>query len=213
MFDTTFIIALLAVAVVSYLLGSISFAVIVSRVFAKDDVRKHGSGNAGMTNILRTYGKGPAAVTAAGDFAKAIASIFFARWLFNMMGIDALDAGNIAGLFVILGHVYPLYFGFKGGKGVMTTLGVILAVNPAVFLIVAIIFIPLVLVTKIVSLGSVLGATAYPVITYVTAYLWHRPAFYSTLFAAVYAVIILIMHRQNIKRLINGTEHKFGSKK
>lgn len=209
----TQIIAFIGVAVISYLLGSISFAVIVSRLFAKDDVRSHGSGGAGMTNVLRTYGKGPAVVTAVGDFSKAVAAIFLSRWLFGFVGITYVDAGYIAGLFALLGHVYPLYFGFRGGKGVMTTLGIVLVINPVVFLIIVAIFLPLILITKIVSLASVLGALSYPVITYIMARALNRPPLFNTLFAAVYAAIILIMHRGNIKRLLNGTEYKFGQKK
>lgn len=207
-----FILAVIIVAAFSYLLGSISFAVIVSRVYAKDDVRKHGSGGAGMTNILRTYGKGPAVFTAVGDFGKGLLAVCLARLLFHRMGIELVDAGYIAGLFVILGHLFPLYFGFRGGKGVMTTLGIILIVNPVVFLIVAVVFVPIVFATRIVSIGSLLGAIAFPFITWGMQVWRGRPALYDTICAAVIAVIILVMHRDNIKRLLAGTENKFERK-
>lgn len=207
------ILAIAIIAVVSYLLGSLNFGIIVSKALAKDDVRLHGSGGAGMTNVLRTYGKGPAALTAIGDFAKAVISIVFSRILFQRLGITLLDAGYIAGLFVILGHVYPIFFGFRGGKGVMTTLGVMMLVNPIVFLIIIIIFVPVVFITKIVSLASVVGAIVYPIITFIIAKVMNQPIFFSTLFAAVYMAIVIIMHRSNIKRLLSGTEYKFGQKK
>lgn len=206
----SFLLAAAASAVVSYLLGSVNCAIIVSRVIKKDDVRNHGSGNAGMTNILRTYGKRMAAATAAGDFLKAILAIIFARWMFGRFCVSGVDAGYIAGIFVILGHVYPLYFRFRGGKGVMTTLGVMFLVNPIVFLIIVIVFVPLVFITKIVSLSSVLGAIVFPVLTYAVAVWRGDPAVLNTAFALVYTVVVLVMHRENIKRLLSGTEHKFG---
>jgi glycerol-3-phosphate acyltransferase PlsY len=206
-------LVILAVAVAAYLLGSVNFAIIVSRVHAKDDVRKHGSGNAGMTNILRTYGKGPAAVTALGDLAKTVIAIFLAKWIFTRAGVTDIDAGYIAGLFVILGHVYPVYFGFRGGKGVITTLGVMLVVNPIAFLIIVAIFVPLVFITKIVSLSSVLGAIFYPILTYALTYMQNGPIRYNTLFSALYALIVLAGHRDNIKRLLKGEENKFGKSK
>ena len=116
-------------ALIAYLLGSISFAIIVSKVYAHDDVRKYGSKNAGMTNILRTYGKLPAFFTLLGDFLKGVLAVVIGRWIFSAMGITAFDAGYVAGFFALLGHLYPVYFGFKGGKGVLTSLGIILVVN------------------------------------------------------------------------------------
>ena len=114
---------------VAYLLGSISFAVIVSRIYAHDDVRKYGSKNAGMTNILRTYGKLPAFFTLLGDFFKGVLAVLVGRWIFSLMGVTAFDAGYLAGFFALLGHLYPVFFGFKGGKGVLTSLGIILVVE------------------------------------------------------------------------------------
>lgn len=209
----TVLLTSLAIAVLSYLLGSVNFGIIVSKALKKDDVRSHGSGGAGMTNVLRTYGKGPAALTAIGDFIKAVIAILLSRLIFQRFGITFLDAGYIAGLFVIIGHVYPVFFGFRGGKGVITTLGVMLLVNPPVFLIIIIIFVPIVFIAKIVSLASVLGAITYPILTFILAKIMNQPALFSTLFAAIYMVIVLIMHRSNIKRLLSGTEYKFGQKK
>ena len=208
------VIAVICVAAGSYLIGSVSFAILISKLISGEDIRTKGSGNAGMTNVLRIYGKGPATVTAAGDFLKAVLAIFLSRVLFHRLGVsDVLDAGYIAGLFVLLGHIYPLYFGLRGGKGVMTTLGIIFVVNPLVFLIIAVIFVPVVFITKIVSVASVFGAISYPVITWLTDYLRGRPAFFDVMFSGIYMAVLLYMHRSNIKRLLNGTENKFGTKK
>lgn len=212
---TLHLIALLAVvAVGSYLLGSINFAIIISRFYARDDVRRHGSGSAGMTNMLRTYGKLPAALTAAGDFLKTAVAIAISRLLSSRLGVEIpVDMGYLSGLFVMLGHLFPLYFGFKGGKGVVTTLGVIFCVNPIVFAIIAVIFIPLVFITRIVSLGSVLGAIAYPIITWIVLSVRGEEPLYDTLLASLFGIIVLVMHRDNIKRLLTGTENRFGGKK
>jgi glycerol-3-phosphate acyltransferase PlsY len=216
MLTPIFFLAAGAVAAIAYLLGSLNCAIIVSRLHAKDDVRSYGSGNAGMTNMLRTYGKGPAILTAAGDFAKSVAAVLLGRLIFRLTGLDQsvpLDAGYIAGLFALVGHLFPLYFGFKGGKGVITTLGVIFLTDPVVFLIIAAVFIPLVFITRIVSICSILGAAAYPLLTWGFHILQSREPLYDTIFAAVVAAIVIFMHRANIVRLLNGTENRFGGKK
>lgn len=209
-----FILAATGIAVAAYLLGSVNCAIVVSWLFAGDDVRKHGSGNAGMTNMLRTYGKGPAALTALGDFLKAVVAVLLGRVVFWLAGISTpLDPGYIAGLFALLGHLFPVYFGFRGGKGVMTALGVMMMVNPPAFLIIVIIFVPLVFLTRIVSLSSVLGAAAFPFVTWALCRMQEQDALYSTVGSAVIAVLVLVMHRDNIKRLLTGTENRFEKKK
>ena len=152
------ILGILLSALCAYLLGSINSAILVSRIVAKDDVRNHGSGNAGMTNILRTYGKGPAAFTAVGDFAKGAVAVLVGRLIFHILGISDVDGGYVAGFFALLGHLFPLYFGFKGGKGVLTSAGVVFVIHPPVFFILAVIVIPTIFLVKIVSLGSLLAA-------------------------------------------------------
>ena len=200
-------------ALIAYLLGSISFAIIVSKVYAHDDVRKYGSKNAGMTNILRTCGKLPAFFTLLGDFLKGVLAVVIGRWIFSTMGITAFDAGYVAGFFALLGHLYPVYFGFKGGKGVLTSLGIILVVNPLVFFILLIIFLPILFITKIVSLISITGALLYPVITLVVDLCLRKPALFDVLFAALFSVIVIYKHKDNIRRLLNGTEKRIGDKK
>ncbi len=200
------------VALVSYLLGSVSFAVIVSRIGAKDDVRNHGSGNAGMTNILRSYGKKMAAFTAIGDFGKGVIAVALGRIIFSLAGIQGIDAGYIAGLFVILGHLYPLFFGFKGGKGVLTSLGAAVIVSPIPFLVIAGIAIPTVFAVKIVSLISVIGFALYPVVVVAVDLLLNKPLWGELLFSLIVSSLGIWKHRSNIQRLRAGTEYKFGQK-
>lgn len=200
------------VALVSYLLGSVSFAVIVSRIGAKDDVRNHGSGNAGMTNILRSYGKKMAAFTAIGDFGKGVIAVALGRIIFSLAGIQGIDAGYIAGLFVILGHLYPLFFGFKGGKGVLTSLGAAVIVSPIPFLVIAGIAIPTVFAVKIVSLISIIGFALYPVVVVAVDLLLNKPLWGELLFSLIVSSLGIWKHRSNIQRLRAGTEYKFGQK-
>ena len=200
------------VALVSYLLGSVSFAVIVSRIGAKDDVRNHGSGNAGMTNILRSYGKKMAAFTAIGDFGKGVIAVALGRIIFSLAGIQGIDAGYIAGLFVILGHLYPLFFGFKGGKGVLTSLGAAVIVSPIPFLVIAGIAIPTVFAVKIVSLISIIGFALYPFVVVAVDLLLDKPLWGELLFSLIVSSLGIWKHRGNIQRLRAGTEYKFGQK-
>ncbi len=210
---TQTLIAFGCAALLSYLLGSLNFALIVSGLVAKDDIRRYGSGNAGMTNMLRTYGKKLAVATALGDFSKTVAAVFLSRWIFSCFSVTIMDAGYLSGLFVLLGHMYPLYFKFRGGKGVITCLAIISVTNPLAFIIVSVFFIPFVFITKIVSLGSILGAITYPILTFLLLWFQGKPFVYDTIFASVIGMIILVNHRENIKRLLNGTENKFGQKK
>ena len=142
------------IALFGYLLGSLNFSIILSRLRG-DDVRSHGSGNAGMTNMLRTYGKLPAAMTFIGDFLKGTLAVVLGRMVAG--AALAVYGGLFGALGALLGHMFPLYFGFKGGKGVATGLGLLAALDPASFLIVAVIFIPIAPITGYVSLASVLG--------------------------------------------------------
>ena len=189
------LLACVLTAAGGYLLGSILFGVLISKVMYNDDVRNHGSGNAGMTNVLRTYGKLPALFTLLGDFFKGVLAVVAGRLIFSVMGVTAFDAGYLAGFFALLGHLYPIYFGFKGGKGILTSLGIILVVNPLVFAILLIIFLPVLFVTLIVDLCL------------------RRPVLFDFLFALLFSVIVIWRHRGNIKRLLNGTEPRIGEKK
>ncbi|MCI8649873.1 MAG: glycerol-3-phosphate 1-O-acyltransferase PlsY [Anaerotruncus sp.] len=211
-FDGRFWLIAALVAAVSYLIGSVSFAVIVSRIGAQDDVRIHGSGNAGMTNILRTYGKKLAFFTAIGDFGKGIVAVALGRMVFGLADIHSFDGGYIAGLFVILGHLYPLFFGFKGGKGVLTGLGVVLVLNWRVFLIITVLLVPVVFKIKIVSLTVLIGYTLFPIFTVLVDWWMGRNILFNLFFSLIISVIGIYKHRENIKRLRAGTEYKFGQK-
>ncbi len=189
--------------VIPYLLGSVNFALVISKIFYKDDIRNHGSGNAGMTNMLRTYGKVAAAGTLLCDMLKASVSVFFGLFIFNHIG------AYIAGLFCVLGHIFPIFFKFKGGKGVATTAAMILTVNPPAFLILFALFVIIVAITRYVSLGSVLCMAVYPLLIYIS----DGPGF-SFLLSFAVAATVIFMHRSNISRLFNHTENKisFSSK-
>ncbi|MBQ9429275.1 MAG: glycerol-3-phosphate 1-O-acyltransferase PlsY [Clostridia bacterium] len=187
-----------------YLLGSVNFALVISKIFYKDDIRKYGSGNAGMTNMLRTYGKGAALFTLLCDMLKAVISVWFGIFVFGILG------GYIAGLFCIIGHSFPIYFKFKGGKGVATTAAMILTLDPICFCALFILFILIVLITRYVSLGSIMGMLLYPVLTYRLA-TWGKG--FPVLISFLVAVFVIFMHRENIKRLLHHSENKISFSK
>ena len=202
------------VALVGYLLGSISFAILIMKLYTHKDIRDFGSGNAGMTNILRTLGKKAAALTLIGDLGKGVLAVVLARWVFSLAGIENTAIGAyVAGFFALIGHIYPLYFGFKGGKGILVSAGVILVLDPLLFPILIAVFLITVIFTKIVSLSSLVCCAVYPIATYVVHMLQGRPALIDTLLAVCISLIVVFMHRSNIKRLLNGTEARFGQKK
>lgn len=213
MFNQAFFIGFLLTAASGYLIGSLCFAVIVSKGLYKKDVRQFGSGNAGMTNILRVFGKKAAALVLLGDFLKGAAGVVAGSLIFSLLGITTVNGGYIGGIFAILGHLFPVFFGFKGGKGVLTTAGVILMLNPLVMLTLAVPFVILLFIVRIVSLISITAAALYPFVTYVILTVQGKPALSDTLFAIPISILIIYMHRSNIKRLLNGTEHRFGQKK
>ena len=207
------VLATILAAAAAYLLGSVSFAVVVSKGLYHQDVRQFGSGNAGMTNILRTYGKKAAALTLAGDFLKGIAAVVIGRLIFAAMGVTLFDGAYVGGLFAILGHLCPVYFGFRGGKGILTSIGIIAVINPLVFVGLLIIGLPLFFLTKIVSVGSLAGAVCYPILTLLVDSFQGGISWLDFSFSVVIALLVIWMHRANIKRLLNGTENRFGGKK
>ena len=159
--------SVLFIIAVAYFLGSINSAIITSKILFHDDVRRHGSGNPGLTNMLRTFGGKAALFTLIGDMMKSILSIFIAGLLFGFQyvkGISVSEYCYIAGLFAIIGHIFPVYYKFKGGKGVLSTAVMVLFLSPIAFLILFSIFAIIVLASKYVSLGSVVAAILYPVL-------------------------------------------------
>ncbi len=206
------------IAILSYLLGSLNFGVILSNTVKKEDVRDSGSGNAGTTNMMRTYGKTLGLLTIAGDILKVMVAIWIA---FKIMDVEELKVTldnasdypqvvlkSFAGLFAVLGHIFPCFFKFKGGKGVATSGGMVIMIDWRIALILLIIFALTILITKYVSLGSILMAVFYPVFIGI---------FYKdiilVLIATVFTIIVVVAHRENVKRLINHTENKIGQKK
>ena len=215
-------LSLLVSAVAAYLLGSFNPAILVGRYFAKQDIRDMGSGNAGATNVLRTLGPLPAIITTVGDLAKSAIAVALSR-LFMGIGYQSEEVWIIgmyvAGLFCILGHLFPVYYHFRGGKGVMATLGMLLVVDWRVALIALAGFIVVVAITRYVSLGSMIAGVVMTAATFVITHLVDdrslSMSLVCTLFPALITVIVVIKHRGNIRRLIDGTESKlsFGSKK
>ena len=212
------ILIALAVALEAYLLGSIDTGILVSRLVYHDDVRNHGSGAAGMTNMLRTFGKKAAAMTAAGDVLKGILAVCIGRWLFSFSSGQAVSpylGVYLAGILAVVGHTKPLYFGFKGGKGVLVAGGAILAVQPLIFPCLFVIFLACLLPTGMVSLGSVVMAASYPFLTLgygLLTGLAPRDLAVTTIGAAIMGGMVLYMHRSNLQRIREGKEYRFGKK-
>ena len=193
----------------AYLAGSIPTAVWYGKIFHGIDVRQHGSGNAGATNSLRTLGKKAGIIVLIVDFLKGFLAVKAAS-LLSTETHSILPL--IMGLAVIIGHIFPIFAQFRGGKGVATAMGVLVATFPWAALGCVLTFMIVVFVTKYVSLASLLGALAFPI--QLIFNLWNDNADkYAIGFASVIFVILLIMHRENIQRLIQGTESKFGAKK
>ena len=208
-------------ALLGYLLGSILFGVLVSKIMFNDDVRNHGSGNAGMTNVLRTYGALPAVVTIIGDVGKGVVATSLGRLLFvTLIGsggtLDPICGAYLAAIFCMIGHSRPLYFGFKGGKCVLVGAGAALSISPLVCLILLVVFLVQFAFSRIVSLGSIMVAALFPVVT--LGYWILRGAntptlVFCTACCLIMAAMVIWLHRSNIERLKNGTEYRFGSKK
>ena len=202
-----FIISVAVVIIAAYLLGSINFAIIISGKKYKQDIRDHGSKNAGMTNMMRTYGKKAAGLTLLGDALKAVAACLVGYVLIGSLG------AYIAGLFCILGHIFPIFYRFKGGKGVVTTAVAILMCNPIVFAILFLLFVIIVLFTKYISLGSVVCVMLYPLLLDSISRIFTGYPTPYVVFAMITAVVVVVKHWGNIKRLAAGKESKFSFKK
>lgn len=227
------LLGLLACAVVGYLLGSINTAIIVTWLFkGKEDIRDYGSGNAGMTNVLRSVGKLPALLTFLGDFLKNVAAVLLGWLIMYLILHFALDGGEgpeviqagkyIAGVFCVIGHIFPLYYGFRGGKGVATAAAMILLVDWRVFLLVISTFLIIFIWKRIISLASLACAVTYPVYTFLIVYFFdYKGAGHSlgyllfiTGASLFLGLLVLVKHRSNIGRLRRGEEKPvaFGKK-
>lgn len=201
----------LLVALLGYLLGSLNSSIIVGK-FYKIEIRDHGSKNAGMTNTLRTLGKVPALLVIFGDILKGVTSCILGNLvLFNFTNISGLGL-LIGGFFAVLGHNWPVYFNFKGGKGILTTFAVILMMNYKIGLIVFLIFLIIVLFTKYISLGSIVGCLSFPIISYYFMDYFNTNIHF-VFFSTMLSILAIARHHSNIKRLINGNENKLSFKK
>lgn len=187
---------------ISYLLGSIPFGLLVARWWAKVDVRKHGSGNIGMTNVLRTTGWFCALITLLGDMGKGIASVLLARYF----GFD-LTLTLLAGIFAVIGHNWPVFLAFKGGKGVATIAGVLVAYQPMAVAILAVIWLGVLFVWRYISLASIVVAFCLPIVLIVL-----QASAIEVVLGAVAAALTIFRHRSNIARLRQGSEYRFGQK-
>ena len=192
--------ALLLCAVIGYLLGSVSTGILYSRYLGRD-IRTAGSKNAGATNMSRVHGLGPGAITFVGDCAKGILAALIGRWLFGQTG--AIVAGTCA----VIGHNWPLFFGFRGGKGVATCIGVGLITYPPFGALAVVVGVIVMLISKYVSLGSLAGVTTFAIGVAVYYGFWPLG-----LWAIALDLLTIWRHRANIQRLLNGTENKIGHK-
>ena len=225
----------LLAAAIGYLLGSISFSIIITRLFErKADIRTMGSGNAGFTNVLRSVGKLPAVLTFIGDFGKGVLAVLLGRLMFQCFSeagaasyMELQYGAYLAGVACLFGHLFPCYFGFKGGKGVLTTAAMMLLIDWRVFLIEIVIFLIIFLLTKIISLSSIIAALLYPISTFCVVFFGdYLPnqnvqthpvnlsyVIITTVITACVAAVVVVKHHSNIRRILHGEEKKITSKK
>lgn len=229
-------ILLLISAVISYLIGSLNSSIIMSRVLKKDDIRNSGSGNAGATNMVRTYGRAYGVLAFVLDFLKVALAYLIVMLIFSRVDADMFTKYEyffkvVTGFFCFIGHIYPCFFGFRGGKGVTVCAAMICILDWRLFVIGLIVFFAIVFITKYISFSSVLFAVIYPVCTFIlfdktftlfppsiaaNGTFGEREMLFRLIALAisiVFSVIVLVKHRENIKRLIRGEENKIGSKK
>lgn len=225
-FIKQFFLQIILVSLLGYLIGSISFPIIVTRIFNKNqDIRTVGSGNAGFTNVLRSVGVVPAIITFLGDFLKCSLAIFIAKIIFSYCSLTTIDqpyisqyGAYIAGFFCVIGHIYPCFFNFRGGKSIVSAFSMMMATHWQVGLIILAIFLVVLFISKIVSLGSITCAFLYPLVNFLTLKFCvlknSKDQFsinyitFTTIVAFLVMAIVIYKHKGNITRLLNGTEKK-----
>lgn len=195
--------------IAAYLLGSINFAVIFSNIFLKKDVRELGSGNAGATNVLRNAGVLPGVLTFVCDALKGFVASYMGYLFLAETSIGSVVGAYICGAACMLGHIFPLFFQFKGGKGVATSVGIYAVCCYPAIIVGLIVFAVLTLITRYVSLGSVVAATTVVIFSVVFANPT-APILLQVIFSVFMGAMVIIKHKDNIKRLLNGTESKVG---
>ena len=192
--------------IAAYLIGSLSFAVIVSKYYGMDDPRTYGSGNPGATNVLRSGKKKAAALTLLGDALKGLVAVILARCLQDALNLSDIAIAAVA-VAALVGHMWPIFFGFKGGKGVATALGVLLALSPATALVCAAIWLVMAFGFKVSSLAALVATVAAPLAAF-----WLMPYSSWAWATVVIAVLVLYRHKSNIQNLLQGKEGKIGDK-
>ena len=203
------------IAIIAYAIGSINFSVLISKKMAGFDVREKGSGNAGTTNLLRSVGKKAAVITLLCDILKGVVSIGIALIAGNIVkNVDKAVLVQIAGILVVVGHTFPIFFEFKGGKGVATSLGVIMMINWKIGLICLVFALVIMAFSRMVSMGSVGAAILFPVLTLFinTNFIVEASGMKYFIFSVILAAMVIFNHRANIKRIANGTENKLSFK-
>ena len=204
-------LAFIWIAAAAYLLGSIPVGYVLVRIFRRQDIRTMGSGNIGATNVLRSEGKGLGAATFILDAVKGAAAVLLGAAIAGSVlpSVPQRNVMAVAALFAVLGHMFPLWLRFRGGKGVATGFGVFLVAAPLAALTALAVFALTIAITRYVSLGSILGVASFPVFAYFMVH-GERPAFFVAVQAAV-ALLIIVKHHPNIRRLLTGTENRFGA--
>ena len=204
------------VAILAYAIGSINFSVLISRKMAGFDVREKGSGNAGTTNVLRAVGLKAAIITLICDILKGIIAVLIAFWIGNIsQTADKALLIQIAGILVVVGHTFPIFFEFRGGKGIATALGVLLITNWKIGLICLVFAVVLIAITRMVSVGSMSAAVLFPVLTLFIGdnFIVTQVGIKYFIYSLILAAFVIFNHRENIKRIMNGTENKISFKK
>jgi len=206
------------IAVIAYLIGSINFSIILSKRMAGFDIREKGSGNAGTTNMLRAVGKKAAVITLICDILKGVVSILIAVLVGKIIkNLDNALLVQLAGIFVIIGHTFPVFFKFKGGKGIATALGVLLMINWQIGLICLIFALVLMALTKMVSVGSIAAAILFPILVAFIDQNYIVPTSNSNwsylVFSIIVSLLVIFNHRANVQRILNGTENRLSFKK
>ena len=202
----------LIIAIIAYLIGSVNFSIIISKKMAGFDVREKGSGNAGTTNVLRNVGKKAAAITLICDILKGVVTIIIALIIGKITSTNASLLCQIGALAVAIGHTFPIFFGFRGGKGVATSLGILLTINWKIGLVCLIFALALIALTKMVSLGSISAAILFAILTIFMTDGYIAKGNY-IIFGILLALLVLYNHRENIKRITKGEENKISFSK
>lgn len=205
----------IVIAIIAYLIGSVNFSIIISKKMAGFDVREKGSGNAGTTNVLRSVGKKAALLTLVCDILKGVVAILIAIIIGAIWNdLDKALLVQIAALLVVIGHTFPIFFQFKGGKGVATSLGVLLMINWKIGLICLVFALVIMALTRMVSVGSLGAAILYPILVlFINTNFTISEGTSYFIFSVLLALLVAYNHRSNIKRILDGTENKLSFKK